>query len=907
MDALFKSVAPGARRPPRGDGDAPATPTLPLVGRSAELSQLLDLAKHGGGGRPPVIFVGGESGIGRSRLLGECARRCRGLAIRAFVVRPAEKPTPFSLFQRLLDDMAKVYFPGRTQPEGMPAVVLSLMRGLPVDADPSTVHGGIRAFLASISRIAPLLILVDDLHAADSRSLSALFFLARVFSAAIDGTGRIGLVASYRADELASAPVASELLKQLVGQGAWDLQLRRLNGEEVDGLVRSAFPDREVDARISPLVMAHSQGNPLFAISLLDLMRADGVLSMEGSYVRLAKDRMPELPGNIVDLVVRELSALPPKEQRLLALGSVAGPRLDVEFLTHGLGTGRAEIMSSLKGLARSGHLVRLNGGSYEFDPAVAHEVIYQELVDGARVKFHELRARHLEQTRGTSPELALEIATHLDRAKQIAPAAVYYLLGGRYLRRIFAWSLTRRCFERYAEIVASETQERAEALLGTAEALLEMGHLPEAEAPLKEAIELCKKLDLSVYRGHAIMLSARRLFMVGDSRAALVAARLAEELFEKMGEESALAKVVELKGEILHRSGAIDEAEIALEAALLLTTKVGDKAGRSSILLKLARIARETCRLDRALHYIEQALDTTRDVGDQIGEAAVIHQAGLTRWLRGERAEGRKLIRQAVQLAQRHANPLAEAEALADLGYIQCEEGDLKAAVSSATEARDLWRALSERPGEARAHAILASAYAQTGPHDEARVFGSAAALVLDEVGDRRTKAWVQAVLARVALVTHDAERAQELATESLGAAEKLDDHAISGLALSVLGVLSLEKGDGAQARDLLERALADLAAARADTHLPRVRSALGRAHYLLGDVDRGLKLLQDAIGDADELGSAMARAETMVELGRSFPEGSPEGQVVLESALEVATQAGLAPMVERIKSLIA
>ena len=905
MSNLFRTIGEGRKRRARAAGAPAARIQVPLCGREGELSLLLEGAARASAGRPAFSVVSGEPGIGKTRLMQEVARRCRGLGVRAFLLPPPEGATPFSGLRKLVEDLTKVYLPGKER-RGMPPTLQALLDGDPQAlTEQAAIHGAIQAFLRSLGNLAPIYILIDDFPEFDPQSRDAFFYLTRVWSEP-RSPARVSLAFAGPPDEVADDPERA-FRDDVLSNGAQSIVLDRLQGPEVEAMVQGSFPGQEVDARLSPLILKQSQGNPLFAISLIEMLLADGVLAAEEGYVRLQSARDPDLPDSVVDLILRQLQTLAEKEQRLLALGSVSGVVLEPEFLTRGLGWGRAETLAVLKKLAASGRMVRAAQGHFEFDPAAAQQVIYEELADTARVRFHELRARHLEQTRGTHPELALDIASHLDRAGISTQAAVYYLLGGRYLRENFAWDLARHCYERYLSIILTGTPERAEALLGASEALLELGRLSEAEPLLEEATALAEKLALPAFRGQAIMLTARRLFLLGESRSALVAARLAEEIFEPIGEEASLARVVELKGDLLMRTGSVEEAELALEASLLLLTKADDPRARAGILLKLALVARETCRFDRALHYIGQALDTARDLGDHLKEATVVHQAGLTRWMQGERPEGLDLIREGVRLCQKHAHPMGEADSLADLAYALGEEGDLPAAIAAATQSRDLWHALGEKPGEARAHAILASAYGQKGPVEQARAFGGAAYMVLDEVGDLRTKAWVLAILARVAEMTADVELAQKLATESLGLAERLDDHVTSGLALGILGSTLLDRDSPGEARDLLERAVTDLKAAHAVTHLPRIRAALGRALCHLGDSDGGLTLLQDSISDADEMGSSTARAETMMELGRSMPQGSPESQLMLESAREVAASADLQPLVTRIESLLA
>lgn len=253
----------------------------PLTGRQHELQQLWDLFEASTTGRTHVVFLSGEPGIGKSRLLQEIALRAKevGALVLHGGASEAEGMPPYLPFLEALGSYIRVapLEQLREQAGSMAPVLATILPELtvalgelpgsyPLPADQARLRlfEAVGMFLSSLTSTAPLVLLFDDLQWADPASLDLLRHIAHQQS-----TARLLILGAYRAGELASNPALERTLLDLNrARLLTSLTIGPLLEEEITTLVRArlALP---VDPRVARLLHVHSEGNPFFAEELL--------------------------------------------------------------------------------------------------------------------------------------------------------------------------------------------------------------------------------------------------------------------------------------------------------------------------------------------------------------------------------------------------------------------------------------------------------------------------------------------------------------------------------------------------------------------------------------------------------------------------------------------------------------
>ena len=244
-----------------------------FVGRAGELAELEAALRDAAEGRPSLALVGGESGVGKSRLADELKRHARESGARVLsgdCVELGEDELPYAPLLSALRPLVRDEDPALDElAPAYRAAIDAIMPGLGSghsagDATQSRVFEALLALLESLGEDAPVVLVVEDLHWADSSTRSFIGFLARTVC-----TERLLLVGTYRSDELHRRHPLRPLLAELASdQYARLIELPRFTPEELaeqlEGIL-AGQPEAELVERI----YSRSEGNALFAEEIL--------------------------------------------------------------------------------------------------------------------------------------------------------------------------------------------------------------------------------------------------------------------------------------------------------------------------------------------------------------------------------------------------------------------------------------------------------------------------------------------------------------------------------------------------------------------------------------------------------------------------------------------------------------
>ena len=369
-----------------------STAASSFVGRAEELDRLLALLDRAERGRPAVGLVAGDAGVGKTRLLDELAARAEGRGARVLVggcMEVGDVGLPYVPFIDAFRDLGRR--PGEAEVAApLAAAVPSLGRLLPElasdhEAVPPPGDGfervqlfdGVLSLLVRLSEVAPLLLVIEDLHWADRSTRDLLAFLIRTLRG-----GRVALVASYRSDELHRRHPLRPLLAELVRLP--DLERIELSpfgraelAEHLQAVAGQPVPPAVVDR-----ILARSEGNAFFAEELV----AAGAIRADIA-----------LPDALADVLLGRIEALPELAQDVLKVAAVAGRRVGHQLLVAASGRPEAEVERGLRD-AIAGQVLVASAAteSYRFRHALLQEAVYGDLLPGERTRLHATYARLL-------------------------------------------------------------------------------------------------------------------------------------------------------------------------------------------------------------------------------------------------------------------------------------------------------------------------------------------------------------------------------------------------------------------------------------------------------------------------------------------------------------------------------
>jgi class 3 adenylate cyclase/tetratricopeptide (TPR) repeat protein len=402
----------------------------PFVGREPELRLLHQRFAAAARGEPGIVALVGEAGIGKTRLAEEFARSVSERAAVASGRCFADLAAPFQAFRDCLGELLRNLPGWRPRIESSDAgrvaeVFPELATRIGVGAAGSSAREPALArvrmletlagILASVSREQPLVLFLDDLHAADSHSLDLLRTLGRRLVRA--PRPRILVIVALRESELGRDSGLPALLADLERDRLLDrAALPGLAEAELRVLLR-AQSGRDPGARMTRLVAERSAGFPLFAEEIHREIAEAGEESPGPT------DSPPERSTRAVR---RRLERLSSTCRGALRAASIAGERVPLGLLAALLGRTQVKVAETL-GEAIAALVLRETEAEgalvYEFAHPLVRSVLAAELDAAERRRLHLTLAQALERMYGGSaPEHALEIAGHWMRAGDWAP-----------------------------------------------------------------------------------------------------------------------------------------------------------------------------------------------------------------------------------------------------------------------------------------------------------------------------------------------------------------------------------------------------------------------------------------------------------------------------------------------------
>ncbi|MGZ4622715.1 MAG: helix-turn-helix transcriptional regulator [Blastococcus sp.] len=588
-----------------------------LVGRTRELDQLRAALDRAVAGEPSVVLVGGEAGVGKSRLLeaafgtssadvrvltGGCIELGgEGLPLVPLVeaLRTLVRTTP-------ADDLVRLVGPARRE---LARLLPELAAGDDIPPPPPTAGSTAQLFelvLGLFGRLGierPLILIIEDLHWADRTTLDLVAFLVR----ALHGT-RVLLVLTYRSDEVDRRSPLRPLLSAWERlRGVERLQLQRFSRGEVAAQI-GAILGAQPEAAMVDLVFDRSEGNAFFVEELVRTVR-DGAAGYD-------------LPPSLRDVLLSRAEQLSGPAQRLLRTAAVAGRWVPERLLAEVAEVSGGELYEALReAVDASLLLVDGTGRGYAFRHALTRDAVYGDLLPGERVGLHMAYAEALDRDPGLvgdDASVAATLAVHWYAAHDMPRALAASVRAGRQAMDAFAPAEARQHLERALEVWRG---------------------VPDAE-------KWAGADQVEVLR-----LTARATFHGGDPERALILLRQALDQVDADADPERAAFIVEQRAltwrALGEGGGGIEE----LERALGRLPEEKPTLARVAVLTSLANTLMRM-GADRAPEVGRTALAAARAIGAKEQEAGALITLGSSLTYLVDPVEGETFLREGLRLA---------------------------------------------------------------------------------------------------------------------------------------------------------------------------------------------------------------------------------------------------------------
>ncbi|HTM43420.1 MAG TPA: tetratricopeptide repeat protein [Polyangiaceae bacterium] len=748
----------------------------PLIGRRAEIAKLENFARTAfSDGVPQIVTIVGPARMGKSRVISEFIEELRQKADapRIYGAEPRRERS-YGLLRALLrsrfgltegmserDALVEVrkqvsavledrkvgdvcHFLGQLL--DLPFEGSSLTRA--VEALPQQAlllrRTVLKSFFESDEQSGPLCLIFEDLHAADTDSLTLLRYLLESL------TGRIFVLCATRPELLNHEPGWFDF----GGARHHRLDLEPVTPDAAAAIMRALLEPCE-GGPPEPLIRSGvdlAAGNPGLLESMVRVFHDCGVLGEAGPLasspswrVNLAQLASVKLPLTMDDALEVRIAALNAHERKTLEHAAAMGKAITLGGLTVLSRIDRGapefwndeddqdleELRSTLKSLVRRDFLVPVPESGvwgeqvYAFKSQPEYDRISARTSLAARRRYHQALADWLSNRppRETGEEYLVTLASHLQQAGSTTRAGLAYIQAADLVRATYAASKAQQYYERGLELLGgAEGRRRIEALNSYGDTLVWLGRTAEALGAYRDMLDGSFQLNLKQKGG----IAHNRI------------------------------------GRILRERGKLDEALAHFETAIRLFDAEKDHAGVATCHDDVGRLKWLLGDYEFALERLKIALSMRKDLGDRRAVAQSLHSLGVVWRDHGQRAQAREALEGALAMQNELGDQPGIAETLSILGRLAEDRNDLIEALQRHRAAYELLKDLGERNRIASLLTTIGELQYHLGKPDQAIELMKEAELMCDDLGDMLQLARAKRGLAKAYLLLGDLKKAR-------------------------------------------------------------------------------------------------------------------------------------------------
>ena len=659
----------------------------PLVGREAELAQLNQAMQQLTQGQDSTWLVGGESGVGKSRLLEEL--RIRALVEGLIVLRGQAVEGGGLTYQLWRDVVPRLALmvPINDQEAGVlkeivPNIAQLLGRQIP-DVPRLPGKDGQNRLNLTITRLfqrqtTPILLLLEDLHWT-GESLRPLKHLL-----ALGAELRLMIVGSYRDDE--RPDLAAELPQM------HHVKLERLTVEEIGQLSAYMLGSAGQQPSVLQLLRKETEGNAYFLVEVVRALAEEaGSLGAVGSMTLPAT----VFAGGVEAIIRRRLARVSPEFQSFLKLAVVVGRLVDEAVLARVLPTG-GDVEQFIRTCANAAIFSR-EDDHWRFAHDKLREVVLHGLADDERPTLHRQIAEAIEALYPDDESYAFVLADHWHAARDIPKATAWAIAAAEIALDTNEFSMLLWLAER---ALADNPDEAATISLTLLQGwgYMRQGNLAQATEHFQTAGELAAQAgdELSLARAHIELAAIKRMLSDFDDAQAHIETAVA--ITGRIDAKPHHARALMVRGNLANAQRQAEEAEQYYQASLKLHEELNDLAGMARCYNNLGIWAALGGSLDQSIHYFQRCLETARTVGNALEIGRSLANLGFIEFQRKRLPEAQVYLQEALQV-NRELGALPEVCAtLINLGYTMVAQDDRTAAGGHYLEALPIATQIGEK-----------------------------------------------------------------------------------------------------------------------------------------------------------------------------------------------------------------
>ena len=708
-----------------------------FVGRNEEFNKLKELLERAINGKGQFVFIEGEAGIGKTRLVNELKEyaETRGVKFLTGKCLYHEGSDPYLPFiealrehlsinnEKVNEEMsAPIGFIGQIVHTSVMETSIPLPVGLiksGISDETTKREVDLRKerdrmfevalqLITRISQETPLILFIDDLQWADVASLQLLYYLGRNIK-----ESRTFIVCTYRPEDLAEnqgkAHPLTDIIKRMSREGLYaKVTLRRLSQKDSSIMIASLLNAEKIPDVLVKLVYERTDGNPFFIEEVLKSLIEDGIIDPNDKawYYRMDLSKLT-LPATIKDIVTRRVDRLSEDAEKVLEVAATIGREFSYDILSNVIEGDEESLLDAIDELIESRLIIEESSEireEYRFDHPTVREVVYNSLSRGKKRLLHKKVALALELvSKGKESEKVYNLAYHFYNANEYEKALLYAQKAGERAIESYAPEDALRYFKMALDSI-QKMQDTESNKVRKLSLLKSIGQLCYSLADWNEGIAYYgSMLELSVelknehsraeaHRGLGKMCSEQNIWQDAISHFECAIA-----ISEKLSDLHGLGESLRGRGWIDWMLGKYDSALDLYKKALSCAEKIGDVRVIAQTYIDIGNVYNVKGEFSKAVWHYEKSLGLLEEMNEEYEIARVYNNLADVHNQMKELEKSLEYYKKCIEASEKSKNnkflmygSQGAGEVLANLGRLDEAEKYTEQAMKMAIKADD-------------------------------------------------------------------------------------------------------------------------------------------------------------------------------------------------------------------------
>ncbi|HVO43815.1 MAG TPA: tetratricopeptide repeat protein, partial [Aggregatilineales bacterium] len=657
-----------------------------FVGRESELADLVSALEAALNGHGSGWLIGGESGVGKSRLLEEL--RTRALVAGALVLRGqaiSEAGMPYLVWREPLRRLSLMTDLADSDAVILQTVALDigdlLGRSLPPapDPDPEQARKLLQSVIASIfhRQTQPIVLILEDLHWSGSESRSVLDQISQSVRDL-----PVLILGSYRDDEVPDLPQALPNMRALT--------LKRLDEANIAALSESMLGQAGRQTKVLNLLQRETEGNVFFLVEVVRALAEEaGRLDDVGTMTLPAH----VFTGGVQRIVERRLGRVPPESYALLQVAAVLGRQLDTAVL-RAADSGRN--LDQWLAACTDAAVLEVHDERWRFAHDKLREGVLAAIPSDLRAALHRQVALAVESVH---PDQIEALAYHWGSAGDAAKEGHYVVLAGDQADRVSAYQEAAAYYRRALTLLenagakAATRGQRAALMAKLGRVYSRLNAHADATRLLQECLALAAEIGDRAVMAHVLGCLGNVSQAQGDPASAARYFTDSLNISRETGDRATIVDASRGLARLAEMHGEYDEAARRYEECLTICREIGDRWRIAMTLGRLAVVATSQGDHTTAIQRLEESLAVFRAIGDRRGTASALINLGQAVYNQGSTAEAIRHLEDSLAISREIGDRWSIAATLNNLGYIASLSNDPTQARGHLEESLEIFR----------------------------------------------------------------------------------------------------------------------------------------------------------------------------------------------------------------------